>query len=175
MQRRIALSVVEAETPWRSRTAIEIVVTEIAKETEVRDLTAMLAVMLGHLVVRSQMHMKPIDAKPLRIARRTTEKLFLLKDCWNLVVVQMTETAIAISTDLATVVAMMTEIEETEERMSGRDCIGEEEIQEEASMSYLMVMKSPIVADEELTVRLKAWVAGETRRYVYFLYCGIFG
>ena len=81
MEKRIALSVVEAETLWRSRIATEIALTEIVKETEVRELIAMQAIMLGHLAVQNRMHTKPIDVRQSQIARRTIAEPFLPKVC----------------------------------------------------------------------------------------------
>jgi len=138
------------------------------------------------LAARNQMPTRPIDAKPLRIGRRTIERQALQTlCCLQAAVIEETESGIAIVSVsvIAISSAILTGLTAAAERKylvtmieSGgtgrakeRSSIVREEIPGEALMSCLMVTRDRVrVGDEELTVMWKVLMAQESQRFVVF-------
>jgi len=147
------------------------------KETEVRDLIAVMLDMLGPVVVLNPMRTKQIGERLSRTERRTIVKETLPIRC-SLLADEVATEGIAtviwidhIATGEKAPYLATIEIDEIGSGMMiGRSSIGEEVIPEEALMSCLTVMRNLVEAgDDGLTVILKVRGAEEILRFVVHL------
>ena len=152
-------------------------------ETEVRDLTAAVDVMLGQVAARSPMHMKPIVAKLLPTARETTAKAELANLFYHhaeaatenvIATVLIVSVSVILTGPSAAVVKTQfrtTTARDAKGRMKERSSTGGEVTHVETSMSCLTETRDPVQAGAAgLTVMLKVPAAGGIPRFVSFLH-----
>jgi len=163
-------------TRRRTETAVEREILSrnlsIVRETEVRDLIAIMDAMLGLVAVQNPMHTKQTGGRQLPIEKeiiaRPTQQTLSCHPVDEVAIVE-NETESVTSNDhivgAATIRSLASIVREGIEMMKGTESIEGELIQEEASMSCPMVTISLVEVDDEgLTVISKVQAVEEILR-----------